>query len=94
MQDLIAVSIPYMIYFSLPFVVASLIYDPSMRLLIHAALPECCKKRLTFWICFVEEIRFLLMYIAIAVPAWQLQVMAFDLVNSSLDVLVDNATKT
>lgn len=93
MQDLIAVSIPYMIYFSLPFVVASFIYDPSMRLLMYHALPDCCKNRLVFWICFVEEIRFLLMYIAIAVPAWQLQVIAFDLVNTRLDVLADHATK-
>ena len=73
---------------------ASFIYDPTMRCLLYSALPECLKNRLSFWICFAEEMRFLLMFAGIFVPTWQLQVIAFDLVNSRLNLIVDAAMKT
>ena len=86
-QDLIAVSLPYMVLFGLPIIAASFVYDPTMRALLYSALPECWKNHLSFWICFGEEARFLLMFTAICVPTWQLQVISFDSVNSSLDML-------
>ena len=94
MQDLLAVSLPYMALLTLPVIGASFIYDPTMTAVLYSALPKCYKNRLTFWICFVEEMRFLLMLAAISVPTWQLQVIAFDLVNMKLDLLADRALKT
>ena len=94
MQDLIAVSIPYMTLLNVPIIGASFIYDPTMRSLLYSALPECLKNRLSFWICFAEEMRFLLIFAGIVAPTWQVQVIAFDLVNNRLNIIADTAMKT
>ena len=94
MQDLITVSLPYIVYVTLPLIGASFIYDPTMRLLLYSALPDCWKTRLSFWICFAEDSRLMLMLTGITVPTWQLQAIAFDLVNNRLDMLADTAMRT
>ena len=93
MQDLIAIGLPYMVLLTLPVCWASFIYDPTMRVLLYSALPECYKNRLSFWICFVEEMNFLLMFAGLAIPIWQMQVISFDLVKRNLDILTDTALK-
>ena len=61
-----------------------------MKLLLYSVLPEQCKNWLCFWICWVEEVLMLSMGVGIAVPALQLQVIAFDLLNVSLEAIGNN----
>ena len=88
LQDLIAIALPYMIIPLIPIVSASFVYDPTMRLLLYAVLPKNRKFCPWFWACFVGEIHFLVMFAAVATPAWQLQVMSFELINKNLQNIV------
>ena len=65
-----------------------------MKLLLYAALPECYQNWLSFGICFVEEMRFLLFVVGIAVPACQLQLIAFQDVNKALEAHADSMRET
>ena len=94
MQHLITISLPYMALFTLSLIWASFIYDPTMRVLLYSGLPECWKNVLSFWACFAEDVRSLLIVTGMAVPTWQMHVMACDLVNRRLDVILDNELET
>ena len=87
LQDLIVLFLPHMILLAAVLIGACCVYDPTMRLLLYSALPESYQSWLLFGICFVEELRFMLMMISIAIPVWQMQVMSFDLVNTALEVI-------
>ena len=81
LQDLIAIGMPYMLMMSVPIICASFVYDPTMRVLLYAMLPENWKTGPWFWACFAEELHFVVTFITITGPAWQLQVISFELVN-------------
>ena len=73
---------------------ACIVYEPTMKMLLYAAVPAPYQNSLTFWICFAEEMRFLVICIGIAIPTFQRQVIAFDLINTNLeDILVSTETK-
>ena len=60
-------------------------FDPPLRLLLYSAFPEGCQTWLIFIVCFLDEIRFLLVLVSVAVPTMQLQVKSFDQVNAKLE---------
>ena len=84
LQDLIAIFLPYMDIATNASIGLCFFYDPTMNFLLYSGLPGGYKNWLTFCLCMMEEDRILMMWAAIVVPMWQLQVMAFDLVNNVL----------
>ena len=92
LQDLIAIFMPYMVLLAVPVISSSFIYDPTLRLLLYAVLPESFKTWPWFGLCFIEEVHLLTMFVSIATPAWQLQVISFDLVNKSLETIIASST--
>ena len=91
LQDLIAIWLPYMDFPAVLVIVVCMIYDPTMKLLLYAALPEAYQNWLSFSMLLVEEVRFLLVFLGLAVPAWQLQIIAIQDVHKALQFLVDSA---
>ena len=73
LQDFIAMYMPHMVSCGVVLVWACYIYDSSLRLLLYSALPARRQSWLTFIVCFVEEIRLLLIAGGIIVPVLQLQ---------------------
>ena len=63
---------------------ACILYDSTMNMLLYYVLPASLQNDLTFGICFAEEMRLLIVSIGVAIPAWQRQIIAFDLINSKL----------
>ena len=87
MHDLIAISMPAVSVVTITPIGACFIYGPEMKLLLYSALPENCKDWLSFLVCWVEKMRMLCMGVGIASPLLQLQVIAFDLLNVSLEAI-------
>ena len=94
LQDLIALGLPYMVLSCIPLIGVCFIIDPTMKVLLYSALPEGFKNDYSFWICFLEEMRFLLVCAGMCVPTWQLQVISFELVSTSLETVANNVLKT
>ena len=55
-----------------------------MDMLLFFVLPSLFQNALTFGICLAEEMRLLIICIGVAIPAWQRQIIAFDLIKSKL----------
>ena len=72
---------------------ATMVYDPTMRLLLYAALPPRLQNWATFGLCLLEEIRFLLVMTSVAIPIWQVQVISFDLVCNQLRLVTQGLEK-
>ena len=87
LQDLIAILLPAMAVTTAFAIGACFIYDREMEFLLYSALPENCKNWLLFCVCWAEEMRMLFIAVGIAVPTMQLQVIAFDLLNVSLEAI-------
>lgn len=66
---------------------AVLLYDPEMKYWPYFALPDDYKNPLTFFICWVQELWFVWMSIAVSIPPLQVQVIAFDLLNVCEDAI-------
>ena len=92
-QNLAAILLPYVFPVGVMIIGACILYDPTRKMLLYAALPTQCQNWVTFWLCFVEEIRLLCMFIGIGVPAWQCQLIAFDLIHNKLDNTIARATR-
>ena len=91
LQDLTAIYMPYMAVCSLVAEGTCFIFDPTLKLLLYSALPESYQNWLTFMTCFVEEMRFTLMFIGVIVPVLQLQVISFDLITIHLEASISSA---
>ena len=87
LQELIAISLPVMGIATVLAVGACFLYDPDMKALLYSTLPEMYKNWFSFGVCWLEELRTLLMYVGIAGPLIQIQVIAFDLLNDSLEAI-------
>ena len=88
LQDLIAILIPYMIALAAVVVAACILYDPTMMMLLYSAVPQSYKNWFSCGICFVEETRLLLIFVGINVPTFQLQMIAFELLNCTLEEIL------
>ena len=88
LQELIAILIPYMIALAAVVIAACILYDPTMKMLLYSSVPHSYKNWFSFGICFVEETRLLLMCVGINVPVFQLQLIAFELINSRLEEIL------
>ena len=86
-QDLIGIGLPYLCLPLVPMMSASFVYDPTMKLLLYATVPEGLKTWPWFYACLTLEAYFVVMFCAIALPAWQVQVIAFELVNHKLQAI-------
>ena len=84
LQDLIAICLPYMIILTDSAIAACFFYDPTMKFLLYSGLPGGYQNVITFWVCMMEEICTILMCTGTLVPLWQVQVIAFELVNNVL----------
>ena len=89
LQDLLGLLMPVGIPLSAGVVGVCILFDPMMKFVLYSALPEQFQNWLSFVICYVEEIRFLYMFAAIIIPIWQVQLLAFDLINDKLEEIVD-----
>ena len=85
LQDLIAIQLPYTTLAAESVIVICYVYDPTMSFLLYSSLPEKFQNWFTLGICTLEEARLLVTLAGICVPVWQLQVIAFDLVNNGLE---------
>ena len=88
-QDLMAIYLPHMLTLAIMLVGICAVYDPTMKMLLYNALPNSYQNWLTFWLCYMEEMRFLAMIVAVNAPAWQCQIIAFDLVNHDLEAITE-----
>ena len=77
-MDILAVAIVF----------ACTIYDPTMKLLLYAALPEKYQTWLSFSVCLLEEIRFMSILVGLAIPTLQIQIIAFEDVEKALQALI------
>ena len=93
LQDLIAICLPWMALATFPVIAAALLYDPTMKLLLYAAVPEDWRTGPCFWACFMAELHFLAMLDAIVISTWQLQVISFELLNTKLETVGFRAGK-
>ena len=93
LQDLIGVGLPYLVLPVTPIVCASFVYDPTMKLLLYAMVPDGWKTWPSVCTCLIMEANLMLMFAAIAIPAWQVQVTAFELVNHKLQTIFAATTK-
>ena len=93
LQDLIEIGLPYLVFPLVPLICASLVYDPTMKLLLYVMLPESYRTWPWFCGCLIAEAYFVLMLPILAVPVWQVQVMAFELVNSKLEIIFAATSK-
>ena len=84
LQDLIAIVMPYMTPVVIAMIAGCMLYDPTMKMLLYSGLPGQYQSWASAVICFAEEMRFLVILVGVAVPIWQFQVIAFDLVNRKL----------
>ena len=90
LQDLIAIGIHYPIILLITLILVCYLYDPTMQMLLYSALPTQQKNWLSFSIFFVEEARFLFMMQGVAVPVFQVQVISFDLINKTFQLLLES----
>ena len=79
-----------MVAFAVALILACFIYDPTMQLLLYSGLPTEHQNWLSFAVCFVEEMRFIFTFQGIAIPVFQVQVISFDLINQTLQLLLDS----
>ena len=84
LQDLIALHIPYMVTALIVVIGACFINEHTMQLRPYSAVPDKIRNWIAFMICFMEEMRFLIMIPGTAGPAWQLQVISFGLIERNL----------
>ena len=89
-QDLIAIYLPHITITTAAVIGGCYLYDPSMKILLYSALAEKYQNWLSYGICFVEEIRFLARLLGTVVTAWQIQLLAFELVTNELDASVQS----
>ena len=77
-----------MIILAVVVVTVSFVYDPTMTAFLFSMLPERYKTWPWFVVCLFDEVRSMIIMAAVAVPAFQTQVIAFELVNTSLQNVV------
>ena len=90
LQDAIAKFLPYLAACTDLLVAAVSIYEVTIRLLLCSALPEVYQTWWTFGLCLVEELRLQLFTAGLMVTTWQIQVVAFEFISNSLQVLIDS----
>lgn len=90
LQGIIAIYMHHMVIPAVFMIGACFVYEPSMQLLLYSALPDEQKNWLSMIMCFLEEMRFLLIFEGLVVPTWQLQIIAFDRINSDLKLLTES----
>ena len=93
LQDVIGVGLPYLVLPLVPIICASFVYDPTMKFLLFAMVPESWNTWPSFCIWLIVEAYLLFMLPVIALPAWQVQVIAFELVNHNLKAIFAATTK-
>ena len=93
LQDLIAIFLPQVTVITGALIILSTIYDPTMTVFLYSMLPQSYKTWPWFFACLFEELRLMTVMAAIAVPALQTQVIAFEFVNTRLQNVVCNTTK-
>ena len=91
LQDLIAIFMPYMGILAVILITLSLVYDPTMTIFLYSMMPEGWKTWPWFMVALMEEIRSMTIALAVAFPAFQIHVIAFDLVNQRLENAVSNS---
>ena len=89
LQDLIAIWMPHMVLMAAVTVGACYLYDPTMKQLLYSALPESYKNWVSFGILWTEEVRLTLFATGLAIPVWQVQILAFDLATEKLRAVGD-----
>ena len=87
LQDLIAIFLPHILLIAVLFITASLVCYPTMTGFLYSVLPESWKTWPWFLAFLLMEIRSMTMVLAVLSQALQIHVVAFDLVNWSLQQL-------
>ena len=85
LQDLIAIYLPHMALCALVVIAISFINDPTMKLLLYSALPLNCRNWLSFGLCFLEDMRLVIICAGMLLSTWQFQVIAFQTVSNVLE---------
>ena len=91
LQDLMTIYLPHGVIGACVCILLSFAYEPSMKLLLYAALPGPFQNGLTFWMCMIEETRWLMFMVALIIPVWQTQLTAFEDINFCLKEITDSA---
>ena len=88
LQDLIALLLPYLFACGTLAMVSLYVYDPTIKLLVYASLPQTYQNWFTLGICLLQELQVGLVCLGILGTTWQLQVTSFDLISGQLHVML------
>ena len=69
---------------------ACYVYAPELRFLLSSALPDAHQNWLTFALCMVEEIRFLMTILGLITPVYQTQLISYELIVRKLQHVVQS----
>ena len=89
-QDIFAMSLPYTFLLSILTVMLTLIFNPSIKYMLYAAIPLEHQTIITFGILLFEELRMLIAGVSMMIPILTAQVLSFDLVRNKLQQLIDS----
>ena len=90
LQDLIAIYLLRIAVVSTTTAGICYVYEPSMRLLLYAAVPVDYQNWLSFGLCFIVEIQYLAILVVTEASTWQLQVISFDLITHKLGGILEH----
>ena len=82
-----------MIILAVVLITVAFVYDPTLTVFPYSMLPQSYKKWPWFLVCLSEEVRSMIITAAISVPVFQIQVIAFEVVNTSLQNVIRNTLK-
>ena len=88
LQDLIALSLLYICAISASVMWSICLYDPTIKLLVYAALSEKYQNGLSLGLCLLEEFRIWSIALGVIGTTWQVHVISFDLVNEQLNTML------
>ena len=89
-QDLIAIYLPYMVLPAAVPIGACYVYRPKLKFLLYSCLPDDYQNWLTFALCLVEEMWFLMVILGLITPAYQTQLISYELIAKKLQDLVQS----
>ena len=88
LHDLIAIYLPHMLIAAILAISACYVLDRTMKMLLFSALPVRYQNWFTMGVCLLEEVRFLGVFLATVMTVWQTKIVAFDLINNNLELIV------
>ena len=76
-EELFALYAPHGCLLTVIVTTASYVHDPNLKMILYSALPPRWKQAGIFVLLLIEELRYLLMLVAVGLPVYQMQLLFF-----------------